>query len=524
MKKKRVLICGEYSRLGTGYSNWSFNLLQGLYLSNKYELAEFATFCNINTCNHNNPWKVYPNNVDNHDTRIKQYNSGSNNIFGQWRFDKVCLHFQPDIVIDFRDPWMFEFESYSPLREYYKWLIMPPVDSIPQKNEWITIFNNADLIIPYTDWAKQYLQQYKHLKLYSDISPAGVNTDIFKPQNVDRELFGLPDQKFIIGSVMRNQKRKLIPALFEVMSKLDENYILYLHTTYPEPNGWNIPELLLEYNLQNRVYFTYKCKYCHTIRASKYVKAVTKCKSCGKGSCTIASTNSGIPETKLSEIYNCFDIYIQYANCEGFGMPQIEAGACGIPVCSVDYSAMSEVVRNISGFPISCASLSYELESGAKRAYPNIEETINLINRYKNLSSQTKNDLSKKTRELTKEYYSWSNIVDTWMSAIDSIDISTNKQWNNNEKYVLNSKNYLSISDNYDFLEQICVLMLKSPFLLKTQMIQHMLYGLDHGSIRNETFTKESVLKNLTNYAQQKEHLDKLRLKELVLDEDYLKI
>ena len=205
-------------------------------------------------------------------------------------------------------------------------------------------------------------------------------------------------------------------------------------------------------------------------------------------------------------------------------MPQIEAGACGIPVCSVDYSAMSEVVRNISGFPISCASLSYELESGAKRAYPNIEETINLINRYKNLSSQTKNDLSKKTRELTKEYYSWSNIVDTWMSAIDSIDISTNKQWNNNEKYVLNSKNYLSISDNYDFLEQICVLMLKSPFLLKTQMIQHMLYGLDHGSIRNETFTKESVLKNLTNYAQQKEHLDKLRLKELVLDEDYLKI
>ena len=41
---------------------------------------------------------------------------------------------------------------------------------------------------------------------------------------------------------------------------------------------------------------------------------------------------------------NTFDLYVQYANSEGFGLPQVEAAGCGIPVASVDYSAMSSVV------------------------------------------------------------------------------------------------------------------------------------------------------------------------------------
>lgn len=519
MKKKRILICCEHTTLGTGYSNWSLNLLEGLWKKDKYELAELGTFCTVNTCTKNSSWKVYPNNVESSDPRTQKYKTITNNMYGQWRFDNVCLHFKPDIVIDFRDPWMFEFESYSPLREYYKWIIMPPVDSIPQKNEWLTIFSNADLVIPYTNWAKQCLSQYNHIKLNKDISPAGVDSNIFKPQKVNRTEFGLPEDKFIIGSVMRNQKRKLIPALFEVISKLDVNNILYLHTTYPEQGGWNIPELLLEYNIQNRVYFTYKCYSCNNICAKKYLKPITTCKACGKNTSKIASTNCGITNTNLSHIYNYFDIYVQYANCEGFGMPQIEAASCGIPVFAVDYSAMSEVVRNVSGYPIPLASLSFEVESGARRAYPNIDLTIKLIENYQNMSKQTKTSLSKETRNNAQKYYSWSNIVNVWEKAIDNIDTSNNKHWDNNEQYSMTSDNYLASNNNYDFIEKICIKMLRSPFLLKTQMIQHLLYELDHGST-----SKLSVLKNLENYAKQKEHLDKVRLKEIPLNEDYLNV
>ncbi len=112
MTKKRLLLCGEYSSLNSGYANWSRNLLNGLNDLNKYELAELACFCTVNeTKNKKHKWKVYANSVSPSDERYKNYKSNNNNTYGQWRFDAVCLDFKPDIVIDFRDPWMFDFSS-----------------------------------------------------------------------------------------------------------------------------------------------------------------------------------------------------------------------------------------------------------------------------------------------------------------------------------------------------------------------------------------------------------------------------
>jgi glycosyltransferase involved in cell wall biosynthesis len=57
----------------------------------------------------------------------------------------------------------------------------------------------------------------------------------------------------------------------------------------------------------------------------------------------LSGVNNPISEEELASIYNLFDLYIQYANSEGFGMPQLEAAQCGALVASVDYSAMSSV-------------------------------------------------------------------------------------------------------------------------------------------------------------------------------------
>jgi glycosyltransferase involved in cell wall biosynthesis len=528
MTKKRILLCGEYSGLNSGYANWSRNLLEGLHSSNKYELAEFACFCSINDLKSvKTKWKIYPNSVIPSDERYKTYKSNPNNTFGQWRFDAVCLDFKPDIVIDFRDPWMFDYQSFSPLRRYFKWIIMPPVDSIPQRNEWITIFSNADLVIPYTNWAKDYLSYFKNLKLFNKISPAGVDHDTFKSKKVSKEEFGLPKDSFVIGAVMRNQKRKLIPALFEMISKLD-NCILYLHTTYPELNGWNIPSLLLQFNVMNKVYFTYKCRLCKKHYCSHYSGINTVCKYCSKPSSMFATTSSGITDEQLSEIYNTFDIYVQYAVCEGFGMPQIEASSCGIPVFSVDYSAMSEVVRNIDGFPLPLANLQYEMESHAKRAYPDIDKTIDLINEYRNLSDDDKNTIKHNTRTKTIEYYSWNNIVKVWEDAIDSIDLSTSKDWNSTDKYELPDNIRLDYSlSNFDFINDICCNIIKEPGLMKTQMIQHTLHSLDHGTSKNgsniEQYTKRHAAENLERFARQKAMIEHIRTTPGKINEDYIK-
>lgn len=527
--KKRILLVGEYSGLNSGYANWSRNLLQGLYNSNKYELAELACFCTTTDLkNKNKLWKIYPNSVVSSDERYKHYKSNNNNTYGQWRFDAVCLDFKPDIVIDFRDPWMFDYQSFSALRKYFKWIIMPPVDSIPQRNEWITIFSNADLIIPYTDWAKQNLQKYNHLKVFNKISPAGVDFKSFIPKDIDRSTYGLPSDKFIIGSVMRNQKRKLIPSLFEIIKNIDDS-VLYLHTTYPELNGWNIPALLLEFNIMNRVYFTYKCRLCRKHYCSTYSGINSVCKFCSQSGAMLATTSNGLSDNELCDIYNLFDIYIQYAICEGFGMPQIEASSCGIPVFAVDYSAMSEVSRNIGGYPIPLSNLQYEMESHAKRAYPDIHKTLDLINAYRNLSQDKKNTIKKETREKTIKYYSWSDIINVWIDAIDSVDILSNTSWADANKYELPDNIELDYTlNNFDFINHICCDIIKEPNLMRTQMIQHTLYSLDHGVSRNgsnlEPYTKKHASDNLERFARQKAMIEHIRTTPGKINEDYIAI
>jgi len=57
------------------------------------------------------------------------------------------------------------------------------------------------------------------------------------------------------------------------------------------------------------------------------------------------SYQMGLPATLLAQIYNCADMYLGAAMSEGFGIPIIEAQACGVPVVVTDFSAMPELVR-----------------------------------------------------------------------------------------------------------------------------------------------------------------------------------
>src|SRR6185312_14484588 len=72
----------------------------------------------------------------------------------------------------------------------------------------------------------------------------------------------------------------------------------------------------------------------------------------------------------LAAVINTFDAYVQYSVCEGFGMPMVEAAACQIPVFAVDYSAMSDVVRKVKGFPVRVERFFRDRDTGARRALP----------------------------------------------------------------------------------------------------------------------------------------------------------
>lgn len=431
----------EASFLSSGFGTYAKEILSRLHATKKYEIAEFACYGKVNDPKDSEiHWKYYANAVEGNDPRSQEYNSSMENQFGRWRFERVLLDFKPDVVIDVRDYWMNSYQQFSPYRPYFHWTLMPTVDSAPQQEDWIDTFLHADAVFTYSDFGRDTLlsQSNNHIKYISTTSP-GVNLNTFQYFNQNqrdqlRDAFGIDKEAFVIGSVMRNQKRKLIPELMisvkEFISKLQkENHpqadkvFLYLHTSYPDA-GWDIPHLLKEYEIGNRVLLTYSCKNCKLYRPSLYQHPLAYCPRCGQKSLATPNVSNGITQAELNNIYNLFDIYVQYAICEGFGMPQVEAGASGVPIASVDYSAMNDIIVKLKAYPIQISQYFKELETKATRVYPDNNALIKILMEYINMPKILQEQKRFETRKLTEKNYNWDDISHKWEAYLDNIKLT----------------------------------------------------------------------------------------------------
>jgi hypothetical protein len=154
----------------------------------------------------------------------------------------------------------------------------------------------------------------------------------------------------------------------------------------------------------------------------------------------------------LCGIINLFDLYIQYANCEGFGLPQVEAAACGVPVMATDYSAMESVIRNLNGTPIKPKALYKELETGCFRAVPDNELAANLIKDFFEKSHDERKALGENTRRLFEKHYTWENSGRMWENYFDSVEVlSEDQTWKSKPRIRQASPKPESLPPNIDY-------------------------------------------------------------------------
>lgn len=467
-KKLKVLMCSEASFLSSGFGVYAKEVLSRLYASNKYDIAEFASYGFVNDPRDISiKWRYYANAVRSEDPRYKEYMSRSDNQFGRWRFEKVLLDFMPDVVIDVRDYWMNSYQRLSPLRRFFHWILMPTVDSEPQQEEWIDTFLSADSIFTYSDWGADVLREQSAGKInYINTASPGVDLITYRPFSKEekasaRLALGVPGKAFVVGSVMRNQKRKLIPELFNVLGsiirnesiplELRNNIYLYLHTSYPDA-GWDLPQILKEYGCINRALFSYVCKKCGFIKANVFVGPTKVCPKCIEKSMALSSVTHGVTTSDLAKIYNTFDLYTQYSICEGFGMPQVEAAACGIPVATVNYSAMCDVVKKLEAYPIPISTYFKELETQAIRTYPDNNNLSEYIVNFYTSADRTK--ISKNIRKLTEVHYNWDNIAKKWETYLDHLAENYRSKWED-QPHIMNKIDITSIPNNTNNVEII---------------------------------------------------------------------
>ena len=514
-RKKRILWIGEASFLSTGYSVYCKEVLSRLYATDKFEIAEMASYCHYTDQRIKKiPWKIYTNLPDpNNKDQVRSYESKPTNQFGEWRLEEVLLDFKPDCVFSIRDMWMDCHIAQSPLKPYFNWSWMSPCDSYPQAHEWIDMMiNDIDHTFTYSDWAQGILKKEGGgLINLCGTAPAGANKEHFFPipNKVElRKHYQLKPDVLIVGTVMRNQKRKLFPDLFQAFKQyldkckannnkaLWEKSFLLAHTSHPDI-GWDIPRIAQEHGIVDKLLFTYACREnkCGYVFISFFQDSKTVCPKCGKPSAGLPHVQTNIEPKVLGQIYNCMDIYVQYSIAEGQGLPQVEAAACGVPVMAVDYSAMETVVRKLKGYPIKVQRLFREAETHAYRAYPDNTDFVDKLYNFFSLPESMRKKKGFDAHLMANKYFNWDDTAKIWENHFEKIEYA---DWNLPPRLHQPPQSYPTIQNNEHFVTWCIENILGDASKLYTyfalKLIRNLNYGVEPKGFGGIYFNDQSLL------------------------------
>ncbi len=489
--KKRILFIGEASFLNTGFSTYYRELLPRLVATGKYEIAELGSYAS-----QTDPriqefiagrWKFYgvlpasqeEAQIFNQPSPHPRARGQNTNQFGEYKFNHVLADFKPDIVVDIRDWWMLEYQERSIFRPWYKWIVMPTVDAEPQAEEWIQTYENANLVLAYSDYGIHTLRRQSHLlpngrrrmRVFPKAMRPGVDLETFTPLKEEaRGWWNLNPKMPVIGTVMRNQSRKLYPDLIDGFALMKEKYkgnepvdkaVLLIHSAWPDNvHSFDYPRHVMR--LDAYEWMTYHSKgirgsvlqtmYCHSCKEPHVTSAMNlwskplqegriklPCPHCGKVDASPPTTSIGFTREALAKLYNLMDLYVQCSICEGDGMPIQEAKACGVPTLVTDYTAMREKGRypeyshfeevgfnrdNYTcpkgGEVIDVGRYYYEPETSCKRAHPDVDDLADKM--YAMISNPERlKRMSVEARECAVENYDWNVIWKQWEYVIDNI-------------------------------------------------------------------------------------------------------
>jgi glycosyltransferase involved in cell wall biosynthesis len=226
-----------------------------------------------------------------------------------------------DIVITLYDTWVMDPNIMSKFR-WCPWL---PVDHHPLPQAVGDVLKVAWQPIAYSRHGEKMLTEAGLEPLYV---PHGIETGVFMPMKREeaRQALKLPDEwvecEFLVVMVAANKgtpSRKAFPEClwaFKEFQKEVPGAKLYLHThAGPQMQGLDLSLLLKKIEIpEDCVMF-----------------------------CDPYWNILGYPDTYMTALYNSADVLLNPAYGEGFGLPILEAQACGTPVIVGSWTSMPEL-------------------------------------------------------------------------------------------------------------------------------------------------------------------------------------
>lgn len=256
--------------------------------------------------------------------------------YGQDGCHAQAQNFGSDYMFSLMDVWVLDPDLFKTGEKHTKWVPWFPIDAHPIPKAVVERVAKAYLPIVMSKHGIKMMEDagFEYKKDFEYV-PHGIKTDVFKPYDMmeSREEMGLPKDAYIIGMVAANvgnpSRKAFAPQImaFAKFKKEVPEAILYIHTNAngKGTNGVDLPELCRFANLKT-AYLGEDISEADVIFASygKY------------------NLNGYTPE-QLAKLYSSFNVHSLVSMGEGFGIPIIEAQACGCPVIVGDWTAMSEL-------------------------------------------------------------------------------------------------------------------------------------------------------------------------------------
>jgi glycosyltransferase involved in cell wall biosynthesis len=249
-------------------------------------------------------------------------------VYGNRTLATFAEHWQADQVIALCDAWVLKPDEWPDGLTAAVWA---PVDHHPlPPMVGRTLAHERVRPIAMSRFGERMMRNAGLEPLYV---PHGIDTRLFRPQPGlrarARAELGVPQDAFLAGMVAANVGNPMVPrkafpqafAAFAAFAHDHPDAWLYCHSEgnpRPGSGGINLYRLAGETGLPEA-----------RIRIP-----------------TDRSWHLGIPAQFLADtVYQALDVLLMPSMGEGFGIPLVEAQACGVPVIASDHSAMTELTQ-----------------------------------------------------------------------------------------------------------------------------------------------------------------------------------
>lgn len=247
-------------------------------------------------------WPVFPGGIDPY---------GNDVLTGHART------FRADLVLTLMDAWVLSPQMMSGFNAAC-WM---PVDCTPlSAMDRGFLRESGAAPIAMSDHGRHELETAGFRPFYA---PHGVDTQVFAPQDkaTAREELGLPQDAWVIGINAANLDavRKGFPEAFAAFAMFRKNHpeaLLLMHSHQTGPgSGCDLGDMIARLDISDAVRWSNPYQY-----------------TCG-----------GFANADMARWYAALDLYSGCTYSEGFGLPLLEAAACGIPAVATSFSAMPQV-------------------------------------------------------------------------------------------------------------------------------------------------------------------------------------